>query len=157
MQSKVVFLTSEGLINIETEIGFLKTVRRKEIAEKIKAALAFGDIAENAEYDDAKNEQAKLEKKIMKLEEKLSHCQIIDEKKISKSNVGIGSTVCVKDIEFDETLEYKIVGATEADPYESKISNESPVGSALLGRKVGDVVEVVVPDGFAKFEIIRIG
>lgn len=157
MSSKEVIMTLEGLKKIEDELEFLKTVRRKEVAEKIKAALAFGDISENSEYDEAKNDQADLEKRIMKLEGLLSNARIIDESEIKTDEVSVGSLVTLKDIEFDELVEYAIVGATEADPYENKISNESPVGKALLGKKVGAVIEVAVPDGFAKFEIMKIG
>ena len=157
MSSKEVIMTVEGLKKIEDELEYLKTVRRKEVAEKIKAALAFGDISENSEYDEAKNDQADLEKRIMKLEGLLSNAKLIDESEIKTDEVSIGSIVHVKDLEFDEIMEYTIVGATEADPYENKISNESPVGRALIGKKVGDVIEVQVPDGFAKFEIEKIG
>ncbi len=157
MSSKEVIMTAEGLKKIEDELEYLKTVRRKEVAEKIKAALAFGDISENSEYDEAKNDQADLEKRIMKLEGLLSNARLIDESEIKTDEVSVGSIVTVKDLEFDETMEYTIVGATEADPYENKISNESPVGRALISKKVGDVVEVQVPDGFAKFEIVKIG
>lgn len=157
MSSKEVIMTIEGLKKIEDELEYLKTVRRKEVAEKIKAALAFGDISENSEYDEAKNDQADLEKRIMKLEGLLSNARIIDESEIKTDEVSVGSLVTLKDIEFDELVEYAIVGATEADPYENKISNESPVGKALLGKKVGAVIEVAVPDGFAKFEIMKIG
>lgn len=157
MSSKEVIMTVEGLKKIEDELEHLKTVRRKEVAEKIKAALAFGDISENSEYDEAKNDQADLEKRIMKLEGLLSNAKIIDESEIKTDEVSIGSIVTVKDVEFDEIMEYTIVGATEADPYENKISNESPVGKSLIGKKVGDVIEVQVPDGFAKFEIQKIG
>ncbi len=157
MSSKEVIMTVEGLKKIEDELEHLKTVRRKEVAEKIKAALAFGDISENSEYDEAKNDQADLEKRIMKLEGLLSNAKLIDESEIKTDEVSIGSVVHVKDLEFDEIMEYTIVGATEADPYENKISNESPVGRALIGKKVGEVIEVQVPDGFAKFEIEKIG
>lgn len=157
MMSKEVLMTPDGLKKIEEELDFLKSVRRKEIAEKIKAALAFGDISENAEYDEAKNEQAELEKRIMKLEGIVGNVKLIDESEIKKDEVSIGSTVTVKDIEFDEVMEYAIVGPTEADPYENKISNESPVGKALIGKRVGETIEVQVPDGFAKFQIIKIG
>lgn len=157
MSSKEVIMTVEGLKKIEDELEHLKTVRRKEVAEKIKAALAFGDISENSEYDEAKNDQADLEKRIMKLEGLLSNAKIIDESEIKTDEVSIGSIVTLKDIEFDEIMEYTIVGATEADPYENKISNESPVGRALIAKKVGEVIDVAVPDGFAQFEIIKIG
>jgi transcription elongation factor GreA len=157
MMSKEVLMTPDGLRKIEEELDHLKSVRRREIAEKIKAALAFGDISENAEYDEAKNEQAELEKRIMKLEGIVGNVKLIDESEIKKDEVSVGSTVTVKDIEFDEVMEYSIVGPTEADPYENKISNESPVGKALIGKRVGETIEVQVPDGFAKFQIVKIG
>jgi len=157
MMSKEVLMTPDGLRKIEEELDHLKSVRRREIAEKIKAALAFGDISENAEYDEAKNEQAELEKRIMKLEGIVGNVKLIDESEIKKDEVSVGSTVTVKDIEFDEVMEYSIVGPTEADPYENKISNESPVGKALIGKRVGETIEVQVPDGFAKFQIMKIG
>ncbi|MDK9712153.1 transcription elongation factor GreA [Acidaminobacter sp.] len=157
MMSKEVLMTPDGLRKIEEELDHLKSVRRREIAEKIKAALAFGDISENAEYDEAKNEQAELEKRIMKLEGIVGNAKLIDESEIKKDEVSVGSMVTVKDIEFDEVMEYSIVGPTEADPYENKISNESPVGKALIGKRVGETIEVQVPDGFAKFQIMKIG
>ncbi len=157
MSSKEVIMTAEGQKKIEDELEHLKTVRRKEVAEKIKAALAFGDISENSEYDEAKNDQADLEKRIMKLEGLLSNAKIINEAEIKTDEVSIGSSVIIKDTDTQETETYTIVGATEADPYENKISNESPVGRALIGKKVGDTIEVQVPDGFAKFEIQKIG
>ncbi|KNF07829.1 transcription elongation factor GreA [Gottschalkia purinilytica] len=156
MLEKEIFLTSEGLKKIEEELDQLKTVRRKEVAERIKQALAFGDISENSEYDEAKNEQAQVEERIAKLENMLRNARIIDEEEISIEVVSIGSKVTVKDIEFDEELQYTIVGSAEADPYEGKISNESPVGSALIGRKVNEIVEVQVPDGVIKYEILSI-
>jgi transcription elongation factor GreA len=157
MSNKEVLMTPDGLKKIEEELDFLKSVRRREIAEKIKAALAFGDISENAEYDEAKNDQAELEKRIMKLECIVGNVKLIDETEIKKDEVGIGSTVTVKDMDYDEVTEYTIVGPTEADPYENKISNESPVGKELLGKRVGETIEVQVPDGFAKFQIVKIG
>jgi transcription elongation factor GreA len=157
MSNKEVLMTPDGLKKIEEELDFLKSVRRREIAEKIKAALAFGDISENAEYDEAKNDQAELEKRIMKLESIVGNAKLIDETEIKKDEVGIGSTVTVKDMDYDEVTEYTIVGPTEADPYENKISNESPVGKELLGKRVGETIEVQVPDGFAKFQIVKIG
>lgn len=154
--NKEVILTLQGLKKIEEELEQLKTVRRKEVAERIKEAIAFGDISENSEYDEAKNEQAKLEERIAKLETTLRKAKIIDEDEISVDTVSIGSTVKVKDKEFDEIVEYTIVGSAEADPYELKISNESPVGKSLLGKKVGDVVDVQIPDGVTKYEILEI-
>lgn len=156
MAERDVFLTMEGLKKLEDELDELKTVRRKEIAERIKEALAFGDISENAEYDEAKNEQAQLEERIAKLEALLRNAKIIDEEDISTDNVSIGSRVKVKDLEYDEEIEYTIVGSAEADPYEGKISNESPVGKALIGGKLGDTVEVKVPDGIIKYKILEI-
>lgn len=156
MPEKDVFLTEDGLKRLENELDELKTVRRKEIAERIKQALSFGDISENSEYDQAKNEQAQLEDRISKLETMLRNAKIIDKEDISTDKVGIGSKVLVKDLEYDEEMEYTIVGSAEADPYNGKISNESPVGKALLGHKSGDIVDVVVPDGIIKYQILTI-
>ncbi len=155
MEREVV-LTVNGLKKIEDELELLKTVRRKEVAERIKQAIAFGDISENSEYDEAKNEQAQMEERISKLEGMLKKARIIDEDDISIDVVSIGSTVQVKDIEYDEVVEYTIVGSAEADPYELKISNESPVGKTLLGKKIGDIVEVQIPDGVTKYEVLEI-
>lgn len=156
MTEKEIFLTAEGLAKIEEEYEELKTVRRKEIADRIKQALAFGDISENSEYDEAKNEQARLEERIAKLERTLRNARVIDDEDISAEIVSIGSKVMVKDVEYNEKIEYTIVGSAEADPYEERISNESPVGKALIGRKAGDIVEVQVPDGVIQYEIISI-
>ncbi|SDY58412.1 transcription elongation factor GreA [Proteiniborus ethanoligenes] len=156
MTEREIFLTAEGLAKIEEEYEELKTVRRKEIADRIKQALAFGDISENSEYDEAKNEQARLEERIAKLERTLRNARIIDNEEISAEVVSIGSKVMVKDIEYNEKIEYTIVGSAEADPYEERISNESPVGRALIGRKAGEIVEVHVPDGVIQYEIISI-
>lgn len=156
MAEKDVFLTFEGLKKLEEELEKLKTVRRKEVAERIKQALAFGDISENSEYDEAKNEQAQLEERIAKLESMLRNAKLIDDEEISTDVVTLGSKVVVKDLEYDEEMEYTIVGSAEADPFNGKISNESPVGSALLGKKKGDIVEVQVPDGSIKYKIISI-
>ena len=156
MVERDVFLTPEGLKKLEDELDEAKTVKRKEIAEKIKQALAFGDISENAEYDQAKNEQGQLEEKIAKLEDMLRNAKIIDEDEISTDKVSIGSKVKVLDIEFDEEMEYTIVGSAEANPYNGKISNESPVGKALLGGEIDDIVDVQVPDGIVKFKIVDI-
>lgn len=153
MSIKEVILTHEGLKKLEDELEQLKTVRRKEVAEKIKEARAFGDISENSEYDEAKNEQAEIEARISKLETIIRTATIIDESEISDNAVSIGSKVVVTDLEYDEDLEYSIVGATEADPFNMKISNESPIGQALLNKVVGDVVEVVIPDGILKLKI----
>lgn len=156
MTQKDVFLTQEGLIKLEEELDISKTVRRKEIATRIKTALDFGDLSENSEYDQAKNEQAQLEERIAKLESMLRNAKLIDEDEITTEFVSIGSKVVVNDLEFDEKMEYVIVGSAEADPFKGKISNESPLGSALLGKKPGDAVEVKVPDGSIKYEILSI-
>jgi len=156
MVERSVFLTVDGLKKLEDELDELKTVRRKEVAERIKQALAFGDISENSEYDEAKNEQAQLEERIVKVEAMLRNAKIIDDEDITTDRVSIGSKVLVKDLEYDEEIEYTIVGVAESDPYEGKISNESPVGSALLGSKSGDTVEVHVPDGIIKYKVISI-
>ena len=156
MSERDVFLTEDGLKKLENELDELKTVRRKEIAERIKQALSFGDISENSEYDQAKNEQAQLEDRISKLEMMLRNAKIIDKDDISTDKVGIGSRVLVKDLEYEEEMEYTIVGSAEVDPYNGRISNESPVGKALLGRKSGDIVDVIVPDGIIKYQILTI-
>lgn len=156
MSEKEIVLTKTGLQKVEDELEELKTVRRKEVAERIKQALAFGDISENSEYDEAKNEQAQVEERIAKLESILRKARVVDESEITSDAVSIGSTVKVKDLEFDEEVEYTIVGSAEADPYELKISNESPVGRALLGGKVGEVIEIQIPDGITKYEILDI-
>ena len=156
MTEKDVFLTPAGLEKLENELDDLKSVKRKEVAERIKQALAFGDISENSEYDQAKNEQAKLEERIMKLENILRNAKLIDEDEITTDVVGVGSRVIVLDVEYNEEMEYTIVGSAEADPYSGLISNESPVGSELLGRKSGETVDVMVPDGIIKYKIVSI-
>ena len=156
MVSRDVFLTPEGLKKLEADLNYAKTVKRKDIAEKIKQALAFGDISENAEYDQAKNEQGQLEAEINKIEDMLRNAKIIDENDITTDKVSVGSKVKVLDFEFDEEMEYTIVGSAEANPYNGRISNESPVGKALLGGKKDDIVDVNVPDGIVKFQIIDI-
>lgn len=156
MINKETLLTPEGVAKLEHELNFLKTVRRREIAERIKQAIAFGDLSENSEYDEAKNEQAFTEGRIVTLENMLRNARIIDNEDISTDSVSIGSTVKILDIEFDETMEYTIVGSAEADPSKSKISNESPVGSALIGQQINDTVDVSVPDGVIKLRILEI-
>lgn len=156
MTEKDVFLTAAGLEKLENELDSLKSIKRKEVAERIKQALAFGDISENSEYDQAKNEQAQLEERIVKLENILRNAKLIDEEDIPTDVVGVGSRVVVADLEYDDEMEYIIVGSAEADPYNGKISNESPVGSALLGRKSGEEVDVQVPDGIIKYKILSI-
>ena len=153
---KDIFFTPEGLEKIENEIEYLKTVRRKEVSERIKVALGYGDLSENSEYDEAKNEQAQVEERIAKLEMMVRNAKIIDEKDLNTDVVNIGSSVKVRELDTMEEEEYTIVGSAEADPLEGKISNESPVGSKLLGNRIGDVVEVEVPDGIIKYEICGI-
>ena len=155
-QAKKFILTYEGVKKLEEELEYLKTVKRKEITEKIKVALGYGDLSENSEYDEAKNDQAFTEGRIIQLENMLKNAVVVDESEIPKDKVSVGSIVKVMDYEFDEEVEYTIVGSAEADPMNFKISNESPVGSALLGKKVGDVVEVAVPSGVSKFEVLEI-
>lgn len=154
--SKEIILTQEGYDKLEEELELLKTTRRKEVAERLKVAISFGDLSENAEYDEAKKEQAALEERIMKLEHMTRVAVIIDEDSVDLDVVTIGSVVKIFDYDFDEEVEYTIVGSAEADPYSFKISNESPVGKAILGRKKGEEVEVTVPDGIIKLKILDI-
>ena len=156
MEEKEVLLTQEGYDNLEKELEYLKTEKRSEISERIKVALGFGDLSENSEYDEAKNDQAFNEGRIIQLENMLKNAVVVDESEIPTDKVSVGSIVKVMDYEFDEEVEYTIVGSAEADPMNFKISNESPVGKALLGRTIGDIVDVQVPDGVAKFEILEI-
>lgn len=151
--NKEFFFTKEGLEKIEEELEYLKSVARAEVAAKIKVALGYGDLSENAEYDHAKNEQAKLEEKIAKLENMIRNAVIIEEEKLDKDVIHVGSKVTVYEKESDDEDEYTIVGSAEADPLEGKISNESPIGNALLGKKVGDIVSIEVPDGIINYEV----
>ena len=153
---KEVILTPEGYNKLKSEIERLSTDKRREVAERIRVAREFGDITENAEYDDAKNEQALLEARIAKLEEQLSAARVIQKKEITSDVVGVGSHVRLKDMDANETVEYHIVGSAEANPAEQKLSNESPVGKAIMGRKKGEVVEVAAPRGALKFKIMDI-
>ena len=153
---KEVILTPEGYEKLKEEIEYLSTVKRREIAERIKTAREFGDIAENSEYDDAKNEQMMLEHRIAQLEDRLRAARVIDASDITSDAVSIGTRVKLKDIDANETVEYHIVGSAEANPSEHKLSNESPVGKAILGRKKGEVVEVSAPRGSLKFKILDI-
>ena len=156
MEEKDVILTQEGYDNLDKELNYLKTEKRAEIAERIKVALGFGDLSENSEYDEAKTAQAENEVKIAELENKLRHAKIIDEKEIDTDTVQIGNTVKVLDIEFNEKVEYTIVGSTEVDLAENKISNESPLGAALLGAKKNQTVDVNAPAGIMKYKILQI-
>jgi len=154
---KEIIVTEEGLVKLEEELDYLKATKRKEISERIKIAIGFGDLSENAEYDEAKNEQAQVEERIYKLEQMIAKAQVIDHSKIDNNKVNVGSIVTIMDLEENEEVEYKIVGSTEADPFEFRISNDSPVGAALLGRELNDTVDVVVPDGIVQYKIIKIG
>jgi transcription elongation factor GreA len=153
---KDVILTPEGLEKLKQEIEYLSTDKRREVAERIKEAREFGDISENSEYDDAKNEQAMLEARIASLEDKLRSASVIDASELSNDVVRVGSQVHVKDEDSGKSVTYSIVGSTEADPGNKKLSNESPVGKALLGHKKGDVVSVVIPRGEIKLKITKI-
>lgn len=156
MEEKEVILTQEGYDNLDKELNYLKTEKRSEIAERIKVALGFGDLSENSEYDEAKTAQAENEVKIAELENKLRHAKIIDEKEIDTDTVQVGNIVKVLDVEFNEEIEYTIVGSTEVNLAENKISNESPLGSALLGAKKNHEVEVNAPAGIMKYKILDI-
>ncbi len=156
MAEKETLLTYEGLKKLEAELEYLKTEKRKEIAERIKVATGFGDLSENSEYDEAKNEQAQVEMRIIDLENKLRNVKLIDEDEIETKTVQVGNVVQVLDIEFDEKVEYKIVGSTEVDLAENKISNESPIGSALLGKKKNEIVDVETPGGIVQLKILKI-
>lgn len=155
-ENREILLTQEGYDNLEKEIEFLKTEKRTEIAERIKVALGFGDLSENSEYDEAKSAQAANENKIAELENKIRFAKIIDESEIDTKTVQIGNSVTIHDEEFDEDIEYTIVGSTEVDLATNKISNESPMGAALLGAKKGQTVEVSAPDGIMKYKILSI-
>ena len=153
---KDVLLTPEGLANLKSELEHLSTTRRREVAARIKEAREFGDISENAEYDDAKNEQAMLEHRIAQLQERLLSARVITKKEISNDSVSVGSTVRLRDIAANKTVEYHIVGSAEADPAANKLSNEPPVGKAIIGHKKGETVTVSAPRGTLKFKILEI-
>ncbi len=154
--AKEILMTADGLKQLEEEIDELKLVRRKEISEKIKQALAFGDLSENSEYDEAKNEQAQVEARIAQIENMLKVARVVSNDEGSSGSVGIGKTVKLFDIEFEDEEVYFIVGPTEADPTSNKLSYESPVGKALMGKKVGDEVDVEAPGGIVRFKILDI-
>ena len=153
---KEVILTPEGHKKLQAEIEYLSNEKRREVAERIRVAREFGDIAENAEYDDAKNEQAHLEARIAMLEERLKNARVVTKREIKSGEVSIGTKVRLRDMDAKETIEYHIVGSAEADPAQLKLSNESPVGKAIMGRKKGEVVEVSAPRGSLKFKILEI-
>jgi len=150
-------LTSEGLSRLKEELDYLKATKRKEVSETIKQALSFGDLSENSEYDEAKNEQAKVEARIIEIENIIKDAKVIDKEDLRADVVNDGSEVTVLDMEFDEECHYEIVGSTEADPLNGKISSSSPLGMALKGHKAGDIVEVAAPAGMLKFKVLKIG
>jgi len=156
MSDKKTVLTYTGLKELEEELRVLKTIRRKEVAEKIKEARGQGDLSENAEYDAAKEEQARMEARIVIVEKMLRNVEVIDEEDLDKDTVNLGSKVKLYDEEFAEEVTYLLVGSAEADPMEGRISNESPLGEALLGRKAGEVVTVEAPAGLVKYKVLEI-
>lgn len=153
---KHVYLTKEGLEKLQQDLENMKTVRRKEVAERLKQAIGFGDLSENSEYDDAKNEQAFIEGEIQRMEEMLINVVVIEDgAKVDDGTITIGSKVC-RFVGDDEEEEYKIVGTVEADPMNNRISNESPVGKAIIGHKAGDIVDIEVPTGIVQYEIVKV-
>lgn len=156
MEEKDVILTQEGYDNLDKELNYLKTEKRAEIADRIKVALGFGDLSENSEYDEAKNAQAENEALIVELENKVRYAKIIDESEIDTKTVQVGNTVKLLDMEFNEEVTYTIVGSTEVDLTQNRISNESPMGKALLGAKKNQTVEVQAPAGVIKYKILSI-
>ncbi len=155
-EDKAVLLTQEGYDKLEKELEYLRTEKRAEVAERIKVALGFGDLSENSEYDEAKTAQAENEAKIADLENKIRYAKIIDESEIDTKTVQVGNVVKVFDMEFEEEETYTIVGSTEVDLAQNKISNESPIGAALMGAKKGQIVEVNAPAGVIKYKVLSI-
>ena len=154
---KHVYLTKEGLEKLQQDLENMKTVRRKEVAERLKQAIGFGDLSENSEYDDAKNEQAFIEGEIQRMEEMLINVVVIEDgAKVDDGTITIGSKVVIRFVGDDEEEEYKIVGTVEADPMNTRISNESPVGKAIIGHKAGDIVDIEVPTGIVQYEIVKV-
>ena len=156
MDNKQVKLTEDGLKQLEEELEYLKTKKRKEVSEKIKVALGFGDLSENSEYDEAKNEQAQVEARIVSVENMLKNAIVIDESERDTSKVELGATVTIHDIEFDEDITYKIVGSTEADPDEGRLSDESPLGKSLMGKAEGEMIDLDAPAGVIQYKILKI-
>jgi len=156
MSDKEVILTPDGLKRLEDELETLKSVKRREVAERIKVAIGYGDISENSEYEDAKNEQAFIEGRVITLEKMLRNARIINSDEIVTDVVSIGVTVSVEDLEYGDTMEYTIVGTAESDPLNNKISNESPVGKAIIGKKIGTIVDVNTPAGVIQYKILDI-
>lgn len=149
-------ISREGYDKLEADLEYLITVKRAEVAEKLKEARSFGDLSENAEYDEAKNEQGILEAKIAELEAYIANAEVVDDDDVSEHEIGVGSKIVLKDIEFGDVETLRIVGSTETDPDKGKISDESPIGKAALRKHVGDIIEVEAPDGVIKFEILEI-
>ena len=154
--AKQIVVTESSYQKLKEELDFLKNVKRKEAAENVGIARSFGDLSENSEYDEAKNEQAKIEAQIAELEDTIAHAKVIGDHEIQTDMVSVGVAVTVYDMEYDEEVEYLIVSSREVDPLENKISDQSPIGKALIGTKVGDVISVEVPDGIAKFKVLKI-
>lgn len=156
MSAKTNTVSKAGFAKLEADLDYLITVRRSEVAEKLKEARSFGDLSENAEYDEAKNEQGILEARIAELENIIANAVVVDDGDISVTEIGVGSIIKLRDLELDEIEELQIVGSTESDPDNNKISDESPIGKAALKKKVGDVFEVEAPVGIIKFEVLEI-
>jgi len=157
IEEGLVLITKEGLVKLKEELDHIKNVRRKEVAERLKEAISYGDLSENSEYEEAKNEQAFIEGRVIKLEKMIANAKIITETKKTESTVQIGTTVTVQNItENDEPETYTIVGSTEANPTEYKISNESPIGSAILGKAKNDTVKVKAPAGIFEYKVLKI-
>jgi transcription elongation factor greA len=154
--AKQIVVTESSYQKLKEELDYLKNVKRKEAAENVGIARSFGDLSENSEYDEAKNEQAKIEAQISELEETISHAKVISDHEIQTDMVNVGISVTVYDMDYDEEVEYQIVSSREVDPLENKISDQSPIGKALIGTKVGDIISVEVPDGVAKFKVMKI-
>lgn len=153
---KQTILTKEGLQNLEEELEYLKVTKRKEVSERIKKALAFGDLSENSEYDEAKNDQALVETRILEIENIIKTAKVVDDKDVNTNSIFVGCKVSVRDLDNQKDFEYKIVGSSEADPVQGKISSDSPIGSELLRKRKGDRVKVHTPGGIRNFEILKI-
>ncbi len=154
--AKQIVVTESSFQKLKDELDYLKNVKRKEAAENVGIARSYGDLSENSEYDEAKNEQAKIEAQISELEETISHAKVISDNEIQTDSVSVGVSVTIYDMDYDEEIEYLIVSSREVDPLNNKISDQSPIGKALMGTKVGDVISVEVPDGVANFRIVNI-
>ncbi len=154
--AKQIVVTESSFLKLKAELEYLKNVKRKEAAENVGIARSFGDLSENSEYDEAKNEQAKIEVQISELEETIAHAKVISDHEIQTDIVNVGVTVTIYDMDYDEETAYTLVSSREVDPLSNLISDQSPIGRALIGTKVGDIVSVEIPDGVAKFRVINI-